>query len=81
MAMGGFSGSDPILQPEDLARLVADGTVRFFLLQTPPNNRPGGAEGQDALTDWVERSCRRVTAVNAPLFDCALHLSLVAPLR
>ena len=38
MAMGGFSGSDPILTTNQLASLVANGTVRFFLL--------GSARGQ-----------------------------------
>jgi 4-amino-4-deoxy-L-arabinose transferase-like glycosyltransferase len=32
MAMGGFSGSDPILTTNQLASLVSQGTVRFFLL-------------------------------------------------
>jgi 4-amino-4-deoxy-L-arabinose transferase-like glycosyltransferase len=32
MALGGFSGSDPILTTDQLASLVANGTVRFFLL-------------------------------------------------
>ncbi len=32
MALGGFSGSDPILTTNQLASLVAQGTVRFFLL-------------------------------------------------
>ncbi len=34
MAMGGFSGGDPILTTDQLASLVAKGTVRFFLLST-----------------------------------------------
>ncbi|HZR41663.1 MAG TPA: glycosyltransferase family 39 protein [Ktedonobacteraceae bacterium] len=34
MAIGGFSGSDPILTTNQLASLVANGTVRFFLLNT-----------------------------------------------
>ena len=34
MAMGGFSGGDPILTTSQLASLVAKGTVRFFLLTT-----------------------------------------------
>ena len=34
MAMGGFSGGDPILTTSQLATLVAKGTVRFFLLNT-----------------------------------------------
>jgi 4-amino-4-deoxy-L-arabinose transferase-like glycosyltransferase len=32
MSLGGFSGSDPILTTSQLASLVANGTVRFFLL-------------------------------------------------
>ncbi len=35
MAMGGFSGSDPILTTSQLAKLIANGTVRFFLLNAP----------------------------------------------
>ncbi len=35
MALGGFSGGDPILTTSQLASLVANGTVRFFLLNSP----------------------------------------------
>ncbi len=35
MAMGGFSGSDPILTTSKLSSLIANGTVRFFLLSAP----------------------------------------------
>ncbi|GAC1614626.1 MAG: glycosyltransferase family 39 protein [Ktedonobacteraceae bacterium] len=35
MAMGGFLGSDPILTTSQLATLIANGTVRFFLLNAP----------------------------------------------
>ncbi len=35
MAMGGFSGSDPILTTTDLQDLISNGTVRFFLLNAP----------------------------------------------
>ncbi len=34
MSLGGFSGSDPILTTNQLASLVASGTVRFFLLNS-----------------------------------------------
>jgi 4-amino-4-deoxy-L-arabinose transferase-like glycosyltransferase len=40
MAMGGFSGSDPILTTSKLAQLVSNGTVRFFL--TGGAGRGGG---------------------------------------
>lgn len=35
MAMGGFAGRDPILTPAQLAQMVAQGKVRFFLLNNP----------------------------------------------
>ncbi len=35
MAMGGFSGSDPILTTSQLQSLIANGTVRYFLLSAP----------------------------------------------
>lgn len=35
MAMGGFSGGDPILTTNQLATLIKNGTVRFFLLNAP----------------------------------------------
>ncbi|GIV98189.1 MAG: mannosyltransferase [Herpetosiphonaceae bacterium] len=50
MALGGFSGSDPILTVEELAQQVADGRVRFFLLS--------GQRGQQAdLARWVQEHC------------------------
>jgi 4-amino-4-deoxy-L-arabinose transferase-like glycosyltransferase len=39
MAMGGFSGGDQILTTTQLASLVANGTVRFFLLGMPGNRQ------------------------------------------
>jgi hypothetical protein len=43
MALGGFLGSDPILTPTTLAQLVANGTVRYFLLQSAQGFRmPSG---------------------------------------
>lgn len=51
MAMGGFSGRDPILTTNQLASLVGNGTVRFFLLNGPTfgsrffaGNFPGGTQ-------------------------------------
>ncbi len=35
MALGGFSGGDPILTTNQLATLISNGTVRFFLLNAP----------------------------------------------
>ena len=51
MALGGFSGSDPILTTSQLAALVKSGTVRYFLLNGTGGGGPGG--GQSALTTWI----------------------------
>jgi 4-amino-4-deoxy-L-arabinose transferase-like glycosyltransferase len=49
MAMGGFTGGDPILTPETLAERVKHGEVRFFLL--PPQDTVLGHNGP--LMEWI----------------------------
>lgn len=58
MALGGFSGSDPILTTSQLATLVAQGTVRFFLISG--SGAGGGVGGQGSLTSWVTQHCTTV---------------------
>ena len=47
MAMGGFSGSDPILTVEKLEKLVKNGEVKYFMI--------GDGRGQDnsEITNWI----------------------------
>ncbi|MGZ3645071.1 MAG: glycosyltransferase family 39 protein [Ktedonobacteraceae bacterium] len=52
MALGGFSGSDPILTTNQLAALVKSGEVRYFLLNGSGNGGPGGS-GQSTLITWI----------------------------
>ena len=59
MALGGFSGSDPILTTKQLASLIANGTVRYFLL-SGAGGGPGG--GQSSLTTWVTQHCTTVSS-------------------
>jgi 4-amino-4-deoxy-L-arabinose transferase-like glycosyltransferase len=58
MALGGFSGSDPILTASRLAALVAQGTVRFFLV----SGSGGGGGGQSTLTSWITQHCTSVSS-------------------
>lgn len=58
MALGGFTGSDPILTTSQLASLVANGTVRFFLLGGGGFGGGGGQQG--SLTNWVTQHCTAV---------------------
>ncbi|HEX9135153.1 MAG TPA: glycosyltransferase family 39 protein [Ktedonobacteraceae bacterium] len=52
MALGGFGGSDPILTAEQLAALVSQGTVRYFLLGS---FRDGGQPPPQFLEDIPEQ--------------------------
>ena len=74
MAMGGFSGSDPILTSNSLQSLIEQNTVRFFLLSSPnATNQPGerqfsgrgggsGGFGRSVLSTWVSSHCTAVPA-------------------
>jgi 4-amino-4-deoxy-L-arabinose transferase-like glycosyltransferase len=55
MAMGGFHGLDPILTPDRLSELVADGQVRFVMLgELSITSRLMGAEAAGRpLADWI----------------------------
>ncbi len=52
MALGGFGGSDPILTTDQLAALVSQGTVRYFLLGS---FRDGGQPPPQFLEDLPEQ--------------------------
>jgi 4-amino-4-deoxy-L-arabinose transferase-like glycosyltransferase len=68
IALGGFSGRDPILTPPDLKRLVDSRQVRFVLIDTtPPSARWPRANqtptaNQTALNDWVRVNGKKVDA-------------------
>ncbi len=55
MALGGFSGSDPILTTTQLAALIKSGAVRYFLL-----NGSGGS--QSALITWIVQHSKVISS-------------------
>ena len=65
IALGGFTGRDPILTVEGLARLVDDHQVRFALVGdgSPGLRRVFGEDGQKPLVEWIKE--------NGPLIDPA----------
>jgi 4-amino-4-deoxy-L-arabinose transferase-like glycosyltransferase len=75
-ALGGFSGTDPVLSGAGLARLVADGRARYVVLGGEFSTRGG-----NGATVAVQQSCRVVTtrawlprplaANGLILFDCS----------
>ena len=54
MSLGGFSGSDPILTTSQLATLVKNGTVRFFLM----NSFNGGGRIPSQILDQLSPQIR-----------------------
>jgi 4-amino-4-deoxy-L-arabinose transferase-like glycosyltransferase len=67
MAIGGFTGDDPILTVEELGRRVADGEVRFFLVELHEPN-------DSKVVAWVVGNCTPLPTVACPeklrLYDC-----------
>jgi 4-amino-4-deoxy-L-arabinose transferase-like glycosyltransferase len=46
VAIGGFMGGDPILTANQFAQRVKEGQFRYMLLNSPPPNQGGGANGR-----------------------------------
>jgi 4-amino-4-deoxy-L-arabinose transferase-like glycosyltransferase len=65
MALGGFTGSDPILTTAQLAKLAREGKVKYFLLS-------GGGRGgnnSSSLTTWVQQHSKLVTVNGVQLYE------------
>jgi len=78
MALGGFSGSDPILTTSQLAALVKSGEVRYFLLNGSGNGGPGGS-GQSNLITWITQHSKAISSSNGNLVQrVALPMALAA---
>jgi 4-amino-4-deoxy-L-arabinose transferase-like glycosyltransferase len=82
LPMGGFSSQSPFPTTDQLAKLVAQGKLRYILIEGGgPTGGPIGGPGPDssrgaARTAWVISHCTIVTdgPVNTSgLYDCAVH--------
>ena len=62
IALGGFSGRDPILTVDGFARLVEDHRLRFALIGdgSPGPRRIFGEDGQKPVVDWIRENGRLV---------------------
>ncbi len=58
MAMGGFSGGDPILTTNQLATLIKNGTVRFFLLNAPRTGQQIPAQAINQIPQQFRNAAR-----------------------
>ncbi|MFL0196719.1 glycosyltransferase family 39 protein [Clostridium sp. WILCCON 0269] len=56
MALGGFSGSDPILTVEQFKQLVKDGDIRYALINTGNNRGFGGNTSNNAIMNWIREN-------------------------
>lgn len=79
MAMGGFSGSDPILTVQKIKDLIGGGKIRYFLLGQGRPGMPGGENS--SVTNWIQDSCpvipksewsneTRPSGQESTLYDC-----------
>ncbi len=58
MALGGFTGSDPILTLAQFQALVKNNTVHYVM--TGGMGGGGGQGGGDSIMSWVQSSCTAV---------------------
>lgn len=59
LAFGGYTGEVPILTPQAMAALVAEGQLRFVLLSRRLGQNPE-ADPQQTLLDWIRSTGRPV---------------------
>jgi 4-amino-4-deoxy-L-arabinose transferase-like glycosyltransferase len=62
MALGGFSGSDPILTTAQLQALIKNGTVRYFLLGSSGGGGTGARAGGFNINDLPARIREQINA-------------------
>jgi len=67
MAMGGFTGSDPILTTSKLAALTRAGQVKCFLTAGGGFGGPGG--GSSSLTTWIQQHSKLITVGGTQLYQ------------
>ena len=56
--MGGFTGSDPVVNASDLAKLVANGELRYVLSS-------GKSDTRSSISTWLASNCTVVSDVSS----------------
>ncbi len=67
VTIGGFNGADPAPTVTQLAKMVADGELRYVLLSSNGGfggGGPGGNGSSSALTQWVKQHGKAVSGVS-----------------
>ncbi len=65
--MGGFSGSDPVVNARDVAQMVDDGELRYILLNGERQGRNRG------IANWLSSACTIVPEFSQPMPNRAGH--------
>jgi 4-amino-4-deoxy-L-arabinose transferase-like glycosyltransferase len=61
--MGGFSGSDPVVDASGLAKLVAGGKLRYILYGGNGGFGGGGSSSSD-ISSWIQSNCHVVKDIS-----------------
>ncbi len=64
VTIGGFNGSDPAPTVAQLAKLVAEGQLKYVLLSSGGGGGPGGGGTRQSIDSWVQAHGTKVTAVS-----------------
>jgi 4-amino-4-deoxy-L-arabinose transferase-like glycosyltransferase len=76
MAIGGFMGTDPAASTRSIGQMIADGEVRYFLVQGTQRGPTRGV-GSAPIMAAVQRHCDLAIGVPArwsgSIYDCAGH--------
>jgi 4-amino-4-deoxy-L-arabinose transferase-like glycosyltransferase len=70
MAIGGFSGSDPVPTLDEFKQDVAQHKVSYFVVRNNGRHGPGG-RGHTDITDWVTSSFTPIDTDGATVYDLA----------
>jgi hypothetical protein len=66
MALGGFTGSDPILTTSQLATLAQEGKVKYFMLSGGGTGGPGAS---GSLITWIQQHGKLITVGGIQLYE------------
>jgi 4-amino-4-deoxy-L-arabinose transferase-like glycosyltransferase len=66
MALGGFTGSDPILTTTQLTTLATERKVKYFLLSGGGTGGPGASS---SLTTWIQHHAKLITVGGTQLYQ------------
>jgi 4-amino-4-deoxy-L-arabinose transferase-like glycosyltransferase len=61
--MGGFSGSDPVVDASSLSKLVAGGELRYILYSGNGGFGRGGSSSSD-VSSWIQSNCQVVKDIS-----------------